>query len=891
MSQSALMDQSELAQALFEESGDALFLLNPETDQLVDVNPVALRMTGFTREEVMRFPSAGLFRFEAAGGMQRLRGAFSQTTVFHGQDGFHLRTKDNAWVPVNLSVSRLHLASRTLGLIVARDDRDRRQALAQARRVESELRAVLSSSPAALWSAERAAGPDDMAGWQFRYVSPLLARIAGRLPNSIDHPLKWIEVVYPTDLAEYRAWFGRLLADPGAEEERQYRILGADGSVRWVRDRLQVLRDAAGRPFRIDGCLVDITEQRQAEEAVRQNEQRFRALVEKSRDGILLVDENCRICYATPAIREVIGYDPAEVIGRIGFEFIYPDDVAGAQEQFAVTLAHPGEDIAHSFRILAANGAVRTIELNGCNRLADPNVNAVVVNYRDVTEREAATREITRQHALLEGLFASVPDIVFYKDRELRFLGGNRAFENLAGRPVTEVAGRLCDDVFPQGWADQLREIEAGVLASGSTARWKQWVAYPGGRQALLDFLVSPLAGTAHEPAGLIITGRDVTEQTRLEEQVRQSQKLEAVGRLAGGIAHDFNNLLTVILGNLELVCGSTSSSESRALLATTEQAARQAADLTRQILGYARPEQPRTVPVNLVELTRDTIALLSRTIDPRIVIKFTPPAGLPPVAADPVQLQQVLMNLCLNARDAMAEGGTLTIDLAPSAGIQLRGSDPDAGLVRLRVMDTGVGMTEEVQARIFEPFFTTKGIGQGTGLGLAMVYAIARAHGGWVECSSAAGAGSRFDVYLPQGTASREVRAEPTDAVVTRRGNGEVVLLADDEPLIRTVARTALERSGYRVLVAADGQEAVEVFLRESGKVDLVVLDVGMPRLSGPEAFREIRRSAPASRVLFASGHELADICGNDPATAFLHKPYTPSSLTAAVGMLLDCP
>ncbi|HEV3438843.1 MAG TPA: PAS domain S-box protein, partial [Gemmata sp.] len=843
-------DQSELAHALFEESGDALFLLDPETDRLIEVNPVVLRLTGFTRSEILQFSATYLFRFESAGGRERLRGAFSKTTVFHSQDGFLLRSKEDTWIPVNITVSRLHVVPKTLGLIIARDDRDRRQAFAQARRVEAELRTVLGSSPAALWSAERSPGPDVTAGWQFRYISPLLARIAGRPFEFFDQqpsPFKWSEVVHPSDRETYRSWLRRLLTGTASDAEQQYRILAPDGSVRWVRDRLQVVRDASGRPNRIDGCLVDVTDQRQAEEALRQSEQRFRALVEKSRDGIMLIDERGIIRYATPASRLTFGYDPPDVLGKDFFELIHPDDRSSTRKRFARAISHAGEDVSYTFHASAADGSPRVIEMNACNRLDDPSVRAVVVNYRDVTERETAAVALARQHALLEGLFASVPDIVCYKDRDLRFLGGNPAFEALMGCPVANLIGKTCEELLASEWAIRIRAIEPGVLISGQTARGKEWVNYPNGRQALLDIAVSPLRGNDGSPVGLIITGRDVTEQNQLEEQLRQSHKLEAVGRLAGGIAHDFNNLLTVILGNLELVRSDAAGDDETVLLASTERAARQAADLTKQMLGFARRQPLRTATLDLNAIVQDAMGLLRRTIDPRITIRLRAAADLRPVAVDPVQIQQVLMNLCLNARDAMPEGGTLTIetanaDVARQPGVE--GEGPQGGFVRVSVADTGIGMTEDVRAKIFEPFFTTKDVGQGTGLGLAVVYGVARAHGGWVDCTSTPGVGSRFDVFLPRGVTSDELTTGPAvPSQVPARGRGEVVLLADDEPLVRALARNALERQGYRVLLAADGAEAVEVFQRENGKVALVILDASMPLMSGQQACAAIRK------------------------------------------------
>jgi two-component system cell cycle sensor histidine kinase/response regulator CckA len=872
------IDQSELGRALFEEIGDALFLLEPDTDRLVEANPVALRLTGFARDEILQFPASYLFRFESPGGAQRLKAAIQKTMVFHSQDGFLLRSRaDEQWVPVNLTVSRLHGLAAPLALIIARDDRERRAAFAQVRRVEGELRKVLSSSPAALWSAERAAGPDVTAGWQFRYVSPLLARLAGRPAEFFDHPFRWSEVVHPQDRDRHRTDLRNLLCGREAEAEWVYRVQAVGGAVRWVRERLQVVRDTSARPTRLDGCLADITEQLQAEEALRQSERRFRALVEKSRDGIFLLDEAGVVRYASPAVHAVLGHDADALAGQDWSALVHPDDRAAFQKQFALALARPGEDLAWRFRAVPPGGGVRVIETNACNRLDDPSVRAVVLNYRDVTERELAAEELARQHSLKSGLFASIADVVCYKDRELRFLGGNPAFEALAGRPIADIIGTTCDDLFRDEWADRLRAAEAHVLSTGETLRSREWVNYPDGRRALLDIVLTPLRVGGGEAHGLIIAGRDVTEQARLEDELRQAAKMEAVGRLAGGIAHDFNNLLTVILGNLELLRGGATPDDSRELIATTERAARHAADLTKQMLGFARRQPVKATAVDLNALVRDTVGLFRRSFDPRIVFEMKLAPDLRPVSADAGQLQQVVVNLCLNARDAMPDGGTLTLETA-AAG------DATAEFVRLSVGDTGVGMTEDVRAKIFDPFFTTKEIGQGTGLGLAVVYGAARAHGGWVECASSPGRGSRFDVFLPRGEVTPP-EAVPHAAAVPR-GRGETILVADDEVGVRELARITLTRHGYQVLTARDGADAVEVYRRERGRVALVFLDMGMPNLSGSQARDAIRAIDAHVPVLFASGNPPPE---TDTDDNFLHKPYAAAQLAAAVRRILD--
>ena len=787
---------------------------------------------------------------DAKGAANRLQAAFNKTMAFHGQDGFLLRAKGEAgWLPVNLTVSRLHVAPKPLGLVIARDDTDRRAALTQTRRVEAELRTVLENSPAALWSAERVPGPDVFGGWHFRYVSGLLARIAGRPDGFLEHPLQWAEVVYPADRGEYRAAVRRLLTGGRDDADQTYRVVHPDGAVRWVRDWLRVVRDRTGRPTRLDGSLSDITARHTAEEGLRQSERRFRALIEKSRDGVVLIDEQGIVTYTSAAAKATLGYEPEDLVGKSGFDLVWPDDLTAARESLLKTLSRPGEDVPGRFRAQAGDGTVRILETSSCNRLADPSVRAVVVNYRDVTDRDREARELERHHALLVGLLDSVPDVICYKGRDLRFQGGNAAFEELAGRPVADTVGRYCHDLFPNTeWAENLAAVEPEVLDTGRSARAREWVGYPDGRRACLDLVISPLRGDDGGVIGVIVVGRDVTDRERLEDALRESQKLEAVGRLAGGIAHDFNNLLTVILGNLELIRAGFDPAETDDLLASSARAARQAAELTRQMLGFARRQPLRPAVIDLNAVAREVLSLLRRTIDPRVGFAFHLAADLPPVVADPVQVQQVLMNLCLNARDVMPDGGTLTVATehvaTPAAG---PGEHPSpGGYARLSITDTGPGMPDEVREKIFEPFFTTKEVGKGTGLGLAVVHGVAAAHGGWVECDSGPGRGTRFDIYLPcdPDAAPPPVTAEP-DAVGDH-GRGRTVLVADDEAGVRTLARGGLEQHGYEVLAAADGAEAVEVFGREADRIDVVVLDATMPRMTGRQAFDAIRAIAP---------------------------------------------
>jgi signal transduction histidine kinase/ActR/RegA family two-component response regulator len=392
----------------------------------------------------------------------------------------------------------------------------------------------------------------------------------------------------------------------------------------------------------------------------------------------------------------------------------------------------------------------------------------------------------------------------------------------------------------------------------------------------------------------------NVSERRLLEDQLRQAQKMEAVGQMAGGIAHDFNNILTAVIGNLSLV-RLPEHDPNRPLLSAVEQAAQRAADLTRKLLGYARRNQLVFAPVEPKDALNEVVALLRRTLDPRINLGVEVDPNCPPVHADPALLAQVLMNLCLNARDAMPDGGSLTLSAEPVTRAPEDPCPPGWGdlapgaYVRLTVADTGVGMTDEVLARMFEPFFTTKGIGKGTGLGLPMVQGIVKQHHGWIEIHSRLGAGTRIELNLPtaevvntpvlSGTPTPlPLTLTPSISNVPRPPKPPTILLVDDEPMIRDLGRAVLSRAGFRVLTAEDGTDAVEVFARQFHEIDLVILDVTMPRMSGRDAFRHMIELHPGARILFSTGYTAEDLVEVDGAVGLLSKPYRPQELVAAV-------
>ncbi len=528
----------------------------------------------------------------------------------------------------------------------------------------------------------------------------------------------------------------------------------------------------------------------------------------------------------------------------------------------------------------------------------DGGADGYLLKPADPREVVAQARALLRAHFAEEqariaardwhATFDALRDAVCLLDDAGRVRRGNRALAELLGAAPEEILGRpflaLLQGAF--GVADfptpdpaGPRRVSRELLLGG---RW-------------LQVTLDPVPGDDGRPEGCVCTLADITGRRRLEEQLCQSKKLEAVGLLAGGVAHDFNNLLTAITGNVALLLDQLPAADpAREALLTINKAAWRAADLTRQLRGYSRQTVLWLQPVDCNAAVRETVELLYPLFDKRIQVRIHADPALWPVQADAGQLGQVLMNLCVNARDAMPEGGTLTLE---TANVILGEEDSAAHVdarpgefVRLRVTDSGHGISPEALPRIFDPFFTTKEPEKGVGLGLAVVIGIVQQHKGWVACTSELGRGARFDVYLPRSAEAVVAGDAPAGGAPGGRGRC-TILLIENEPLVRELGRGILRRCGHEVLPAEDGAAAARLLQAKGHQLDLVILDLSLRQQACLDALGALHARRPEVPVLVVSSCPQDQIALDEVsgAAAFLSKPFRPDDLADTVRRLLD--
>jgi two-component system cell cycle sensor histidine kinase/response regulator CckA len=717
-------------------------------------------------------------------------------------------------------------------------------------------------------------------------------------------------------------------ASEGRVEDEGWRVR-KDGSALWANVVITAVRDRSGTLTGFGKVTRDLTERKRSEEELRASheelerrvkdrtaelvkvheefktsEEQFRLMIAGVKDhAIFTLDPVGHVTSWNKGAEHIYGYTSNEIIGQHRSRLFLPEDIAAGlamAELEAATSA--GRFSEEGWRVRKdgtrfwANGTMTPLwDEEGVLR-------GFVKIVRDLTERKQIETELRRSmeslhlrdramKAVTQGIIITDPNL-----HDNPIIYASPGFEWITGYPADEVVGQNCrflqgPDTDPAKIQEVRNAIQAGRECAVELLNYRK-----DGTPFWSALFISPVLDANEKLLHFIGVQADVTDRHLLEDQVRQSQKMEAVGQLAGGVAHDFNNLLTVISGYSEILLTALEPDDShREAIKAISEAGERAAGLTRQLLYFSRQAVLETRELDLNEVVRDTEKLLRRMIGEDIVLVAVLDPRVAQVRADPGLIGQVLMNLAVNARDAMPQGGKLTIETKSvqleEAYANTHAEVPIGKYTLLSVTDTGTGMTPEVKARIFEPFYTTKPVGRGTGLGLSVVHGIIKQIRGHVGVYSEVGVGTAFKIYLPAVEKSTTGSTDPVDRMRESRGS-ETVLLVEDEDSVRELAIFALRTRGYTVIAAANGKEAMRAVKKCPDKIDILVTDVVMPEMSGRQLAEELRPQIPNLKVLYLSGYTDDAVVRHgilQAEVAFLQKPYTPLTLLRKVRQVLD--
>jgi len=752
------------------------------------------------------------------------------------------------------------------------------------RESEERLQSILSSIDEVVWSA----APD---GMRIHYINPAVEHIWG-LPVDDFYANAWplAEVIHPEDRARIEKSF-RVLID-GGDFDTEYRIVRPDGETRWIHDRGRRVVGENGQSVTLTGIAADVTRRKQAEELLIASQDKIAGIINSAMDALITVDADQRITVFNSAAERMFGYSAGEAIGRPVDRFI-PERFRSAHWEHVRDFGKT--DITK--RSMGALGFIYGLHANGAEFPIEASISQLEIRgqklytviLRDITARKKTEERLREQAALLN----QTQEAIIVNDLEGHILFWNRGAESLYGWMAEEVIG---GSLAGQAYRDEESHKNAAQILF-SKGVWKGELRQyaKDGREIIVEGHWTLINDDEGKPKSILIVNHDVTEKKKIESQFLRAQRLESIGTLASGIAHDLNNVLTPIMMALQILEMRFTDENSRRMLEVLRQSAERGGEMVQQVLSFARGVEGQKVAIQPTYFIKEILKVLRETLPKNITVKQSLPPDIGAVNGDATQLHQVLMNLCVNARDAMPDGGSLTIG-AENTVIDEHYArmvpDANAGrYVMITVSDTGAGIPEHIKDKIFDPFFTTKEKGKGTGLGLSTVIGIVKSLGGFINVYSEVGKGAKFKIYLPmvETANAAETAADQTGLPL---GNGELILVVDDEAGIRDIAKTTLETFGYRVLTAEDGTEAVAIYASRLGEVQAVLTDMMMPFMDGAATIRALQKLDPQVRIIASTG--LSDGLRSEDteklgAKLVLSKPYTAETLLKALAASLD--
>jgi PAS domain S-box-containing protein len=870
-----LSDSEKQYRLLFDANPHPMWVFDRLTLQFLTVNDAAIRHYGYSLKEFLSMtvrdirPPQDTDRFLAA--------ATPDRAYASNRELWKHRKKDGTIIDVEVSSQAITFRMVEAELVLAHDVTEQRRMEAAVRESEARLNEAQHTAQIGSWRFI----PEDTFIWSDEMYE--LFKLPRDVPVTYE---RTVSVVHPNDRhTNSNRAFKKALESGAADFQEEYRIVWPDGQVRTVFSLGKILRDADGRVIEAVGTVQDVTERKVAEGRLREYER----VVEGLEEMILVVDRQYRYVIANRAFLNFRGMTAEQVIGHV------VDDVVG-REVFATQVKEKmdecflGKIVQYEMTYNFPHMGKRDLSVSYFPIEGPTGVDRIACVLQDITERKLSEEALRRSEDRFSKAFRNNPlAITISTEAEGRYLDVNESFLSMLGYKRHEIIGRTSAEVNfwsePLDRAEMLRQLReeqrlAKHVAKYRTARGEIREAEIWAESIELDGRRCVLAIT-----------RDITEIQQLEAQFRQAQKMEAVGRLAGGVAHDFNNLLGIIMGysdiSLSLI---TSETEVKKYLSEIKRTSLRAALLTQQLLAFSRKQIAFPKVIDLNEVVRNATNMFLRLVGEDIAVEFRPATPLGSIKADPGQIEQILMNLVVNARDAMPTGGRIIIETGHSEMdehyVARHAGSHEGQHVLLVVSDTGCGMDEATKSQIFEPFFTTKGVGKGTGLGLSTVYGIVKQSGGYILVYSELGKGTTFKIYFPRLYERAEGLILPNEEAEPLRGS-ETILVVEDDKILRELTVKLLHEGGYQVMEANDAEDALNIMAASKAQIDLLLTDVVMPGRNGVELLAQAKLVHPGLLTVFMSGYA-GDLVARHGVLihqdSFLEKPFTKRSLLTKV-------
>jgi len=732
----------------------------------------------------------------------------------------------------------------------------------------------------------------------FLEVNPVFRKMLGYRKAEMKG-LTFVDITYPEDREETRKLSTAVLQGKINSYQTEKRYLKKDGQFAWGIIRATAVKDHNGQIQYWVGLVEDISERKLAKEALEESEKQYRMLFEHAAEGIMVLDLNTRkFRFANPAICKMLGYTVKELT-TMGVKDIYPrKELKRVLGKFKAQTE--GEKrLAQNIPCLRKDGTLIYVNINS-TRLVIDGAECNIGFFQDITKRVMAEEALRESEEKYRNILANIEEGYFEVDLAGNLIFFNEASCKLIGYPAEELIGMNNRQFTSPQTAKRMVKTFNQVYRTGKPAQIADFEVIPKDNvKKHLELSASLMRDSEQQPIGFRGIVRDVTtrfksqkEKERLASQIQHVQKMESIGTLAGGIAHDFNNLLMGFQGNISLMLLDLEEDDTYSeYLKNMESYVLRGSELTRQILGFARRGKYQVKTTNINNLLDKSAEMFSRT-KKEITIHKKFQENLWPADVDRGQLEQVLLNLFVNAWQAMPGGGEIYLE-TETVNLEDDYDKPyeiaPGPYVRITVTDTGIGMENDIQQKIFEPFFTTKAVGRGTGMGLASAYGIIKNHNGIINVYSEKGHGTSFKIYLPASDKTVPEESPKTQALL--RGT-ETILLVDDEHMVIDIGKEILEKLGYDVITAAGGTETVDLFKKSKKKIDLVILDMIMPDMSGRETFENLKAYQADVKVLLSSGYSIdgqATEILNSGCKGFIQKPFSLKQLSRKMREILD--